>query len=253
MVLPDYRKCVEVFRLHEAMGIRVIPNVPAIDVRGSEAFEIIRELVDPEDAALATRLHRESVPVAKAEVIGLPNEALRYRGRFVCVYLRDIHQATPGDSQWRRHMYHLFFCQAVQRMKPEPSDRALLATQRSDGVFEVRDWSAASPRKIQVPLALCPDCREVLRDMGMYSSAFECQACGVDCAGATHLLHLHFEDGDPTHTAPQNLHILCVDCHALRPRHDHMLVQPLVQDWIEMVSERRSKQGIVSLNNEGQR
>jgi len=290
MDLPDYSKCVAFFRLHEAMGIRVIPNVPAIDVEDVKALEMIRELPDPEDAAVGTRLQRESVPVTKSDVVLLPNEALRYRGRVVCVYVRDQHDAVVFEGQWRRYVYHLFNCQALQRMKTVPGDRALLATQRSDGVFEVHDLSAAHPRKIQVPLGLCPDCRGILQEMGVYSAGFKlvtyfglydvyetrklrevgvvlepemdaraladvyrqvcvfvCQACGVDCGDASHLLHLHFEDGDPTNTEIQNLHILCVDCHAQQPGHGHMAVQPVVLDWIEMVKERRARQGIVSL------
>ena len=288
--LPDYKKCVEFFRLHEAMGIRVIPYVPAIGVEQVEALEMIRELPDPEDAAVGTRLQRESVPVAKADVVALPNEGLRYRGRVVCVYVRDQHNSVVFEGQWRRYVYHLFYCQALQRVKTVQQDRPFLATQRSDGVFEVHDLSGDHPRKTMAPLGLCPDCREILQEMGVYASQFKlatyfamydeyetrklrevavvaepevdaraladvyrqvcvyvCQACGVDCTDAPHLLHLHFDDGDPTNTAVENLYILCVDCHALQPGHDHMIVQPVVQDSIEMVKERRAKQGIVSL------
>lgn len=290
MNLPDYSKCVEFYRLHEEMGIRIIPHVPAIDVEQVEALEMIRELPDPEDAAVGSRLRRESVPVAKSDVIFLPNEPLRYRGRVVCVYIRDQHNSVVFDGQWRRYVYHLFYCQALQRMKSKVGDRALLATQRADGVFEIHDLSATNPRKKQAPLGLCPDCREILQEMGVYSAGFQlasyfalydayetrklrevavvaepeisaraladvyrdvcvfmCQACGVDCADAPHLLHLHFEDGNPTNTATENLHILCIDCHAQQPGHDHMAVQPVVQDSIEMVKERRALQGIVSL------
>lgn len=290
MDLPDYSKCVEFFRLHETMGIRVIPNVPAIDVTEMEALELIRELPDPEDAAVGTRLQRESVPVSKSEVVVLPNEPLRYRGRVVCVYIRDQHDSVVFDGQWRRYVYHLFYCQALQRMKTLSKDRSLLATQRADGVFEVHDLSGNHPRKKQASLGLCPDCREILQEMGVYSAGFKlatyfalydayetrklkevavvaepeidsrvladayrqacvyvCQGCGVDCQDANHLLHLHYEDGDPTNTEIKNLYILCVDCHAHQPGHDHMIVQPVVQDGIEMVRERRRRQGIVSL------
>lgn len=290
MNLPDYSKCVEFYRLHEEMGIRIIPHVPPVDVEQVEALEMIRELPDPEDAAVGTRLQRESVPVAKADVVQQPNEPLRYRGRVVCVYVRDQHDSVVFDGQWRRYVYHLFYCQALQRMKTDVGARALLATQRSDGMFEVHDLSATNPRKTHAALGMCPDCREILQEMGVYATGFQlasyfalydayetrklrevavvsvpevdaraladvyrevciyaCQACGVDCTDAPHLLHLHFEDGDPTNTNTENLYILCVACHAQQPGHDHMAVQPIVQDSIEMVKERRAMQGIVSL------
>jgi hypothetical protein len=290
MNLPDYSRCVEFFRLHQEMGIRFIPHVPAIDVADGEVLEMIRELPDPEDAAFGSRLLRESVPVMRDEVTLLPNEPLNHRGRVVCVYLRDQHDSVAFEGQWRRYYYHLFFCQVLQRMKSAATDLSLLATQRSDGVFEVHDLSGGHPRRVQASLGLCPDCRGILQERGVYSSGFQlanyfklldtykirklhevaaaaepemsergladvyrqvcaymCQACGVDCASATQLLHLHFSDGDPTHTARENLHILCVDCHAQQPGHDHMAVQPVVQDSIEMVRERRASQGIVML------
>lgn len=290
MELPDYKKCVEFFRLHEEMGIRMVPHVPPVAVEDVEALEMVRELPDPEDAAVGSRLQRESVPVSKADVVGFPNEALRFRGRVVCVYVRDQHDSVVFEGQWRKYVYHLYNCHALQRFKSVSGQQDLLATQRSDGVFDVYDLSGGHPRKGHASLGLCPDCREILRDQGVYSSGFQlaryfemydayetrklrelavveepemdgkaladvyrkvcvyvCQACGVDCTDASHLLHLHYEDGDPSNTATENLYILCVDCHAHQPGHDHMIVQPIVQDSIEMVRERRVRQGIVSL------
>jgi 5-methylcytosine-specific restriction endonuclease McrA len=76
-----------------------------------------------------------------------------------------------------------------------------------------------------------------------------CQACGVGCSIAPQLLHLHFEDGDPTHTDRSNLYMLCVDCHAHQPGHDHMKIQPIVQADIEGVQLLRAQQRIVSLKH----
>ena len=78
--------------------------------------------------------------------------------------------------------------------------------------------------------------------------AHQCQACGVDCTVDPKLLHLHFEDGDPSHADARNLHILCVDCHAHLPGHDHMKNQPIVQADIAAVHALHARQGIVSLN-----
>jgi hypothetical protein len=76
---------------------------------------------------------------------------------------------------------------------------------------------------------------------------FSCQACGVICVDVPGLLHLHYDDGDPTHTDVENLHILCVDCHASLPGHDHMKMQPVVQADIDIVAGLRRLQGIVVL------
>lgn len=74
---------------------------------------------------------------------------------------------------------------------------------------------------------------------------FSCQACGVICVDVPGLLHLHYDDGDPTHMDANNLHIVCVDCHASLPGHDHMKTQPVVQVDIEVIEAFRSQRGIL--------
>jgi len=287
--LPDYSRCVEFFRLHVEMGIRAIPSVPPIVPSETETLKTLRELPDPEEAALGMRLTREAVPVKKGQIARDANGALMYRGRLVCAYVRDQRDSVVFDGLWRRYVYHLLCCQTLQRV----GDRLeLLATQRTDGQFEVHDLSGNHPRKALTALELCPDCRAIwnemdadhrpfdlrayfegqathqvrklrevaaeqieiprsdghdLADFYREACAFMCQACGVDCSDVPELLHLHYEDGDPTHTDPRNLHILCVDCHADRPGHDHMEMQPVVQDGIDQVQMHRKGQGIVSL------
>jgi hypothetical protein len=86
---------------------------------------------------------------------------------------------------------------------------------------------------------VAPACRRVCD--------FSCQACGVICVDVPGLLHLHYDDGDPTHMDANNLHIVCVDCHASLPGHDHMKTQPVVQVDIEVIEAFRRQQGIVSL------
>ena len=285
VILPDYSRCVEFFRLHVAMGIKSIPSVPPINYEDMSAVKAIRELPDPEDAAMSARLRREAVPVDRVAVAQRPNEPLRYRGRMVCVYVRDQRDSVVFAGQWRHYAYHLFYCPALQRMKPHVS-RPLLATQRTDGLFEVHDLSSEYPRKAIAALGLCLDCREILKERHGYpfnlrayfetydvyemrklremeavpaspddmtqayreACAHQCQACGVDCTVDPKLLHLHFEDGDPSHADARNLHILCVDCHAHLPGHDHMKNQPIVQADIAAVHALRARQGIISLN-----
>jgi len=285
MNLPDYKRCVDFTRLHVEMGIRTLPTVPSIALEEAVALQQVRELPDPADAATDMRLHREAIPVWKQDVVDLPNGPLLLRGRSVCVYLRDQHDSVAFGGTWRRYAYHLFNCRALQRITTQNGRAGLLATRRSDGVFEVHSAS----QKALSRLDLCADCREILTEHGWQTRPFDlskflattdvyeqrklkevapvleavegmdladacrrachfkCQACDVMCVDMPGLLHLHYEDGDPTHVDAQNLHLLCVDCHASLPGHDHMKMQPVVQADIEEVEGLRKEQGIISL------
>ena len=285
MNLPDYERCVDFRRLHIEMGILKIPNVPAIALEEAVALQKVRELPDPEDAATDMRLHREAIPVWKQEVTDLPNAPLLLRGRAVCVYIRDQHDSVAFGGTWQRYAYHLFNCRALQRVTTQNGRADLLATRRSDGVFEVHSGS----QKALSRLELCADCREILTEQDWQTHSFDlsgflatydvyeqrklrevapvleavegldlpdacrracqfrCQACDVMCTDLPGLLHLHYEDGDPTHTDAENLRLLCVDCHASLPGHDHMKMQPVVQADIEVVNGLRKEQRIISL------
>jgi 5-methylcytosine-specific restriction endonuclease McrA len=106
------------------------------------------------------------------------------------------------------------------------------------------------PRKLQeMETVTVPISSDALADIYRKVCNYVCQACGVGCSIAPQLLHLHFEDGDPTHTDRSNLYMLCVDCHAHQPGHDHMKIQPIVQADIEGVQLLRAQQRIVSLKH----
>ena len=267
------------------MGIRSIPTVPPIALEEAVVLREIRELPYLEDAATDVRLQREAIPVWRQEVVDRPNDPLHFRGRSVCVYMRDQNDSVTFGGTWRRYAYHLFYCQALQRINVKNGWANLLATRRSDGMFEVHSLSKKALAKLDV----CADCREILKENGQalipfdlqrffedhddyetrklkevapVSQAtessdladacrrvcnFSCQACGVMCVDVPGVLHLHYDDGDPTHMDVNNLRILCVDCHASLPSHDHMKMQPVVQADIEVVEGLRRQQGIVSL------
>jgi hypothetical protein len=49
-----------------------------------------------------------------------------------------------------------------------------------------------------------------------------CQQCQVDLNTHRELLHLHHVNGEPDDNSHNNLRVLCVDCHAQQPGHEHM-------------------------------
>ena len=232
MNLPDYNRCVDFVRLHVAMGIRSIPTVPPIALEEAVALKEIRELPYLEDAATDVRLQREAIPVWKQEVVDKPNEPLHFRGRSVCVYVRDQFDSVTFGGTWRRYFYHLFYCRAMQRISTKNGRADLLATRRSDGMFEVH----SSSQKALAKLDFCADCREILKERGYTRDPFDlqgflvendayearklkelapvpevtessdladacrrvcdfsCQACGVICVDVPGLLHLHYDE-----------------------------------------------------------
>jgi hypothetical protein len=48
-----------------------------------------------------------------------------------------------------------------------------------------------------------------------------CQECGVDCSSEPKLVHLHHVNGDKKDNTDQNLAVLCIHCHAVKPGRGH--------------------------------
>ncbi len=76
---------------------------------------------------------------------------------------------------------------------------------------------------------------------------YKCQLCKVDCSEHTGLLHLHHRDGDPSNNARENLHVLCVRCHARQPMHQHMPGNPDFKRKSTKIEELRREQDLLTV------
>ncbi len=74
---------------------------------------------------------------------------------------------------------------------------------------------------------------------------FTCQRCQVKCHDNRSLLHLHHKNGDKSDNFPNNLQVLCVDCHSKEYLHDHL--REKYSNQIRLISQLRQQQGIVDL------
>lgn len=74
---------------------------------------------------------------------------------------------------------------------------------------------------------------------------YTCQLCGVKCHENRSLLHLHHKNGDKSNNFPNNLEVLCVDCHSKAFMHEHL--KKKFSSQIRLISQMRQQQGIVDL------
>ena len=297
MKLPDYSRCVELNLLLEAMGVKKIPPVPALppDHFKKEVVEKhTREELDPRDIAFDKRLKEGAIPVHKKDITLLPDALLEYGGRKVCAYIRDQRASVDFYIKKSHYKYHLCNCRTLQGMKNIGREHRYLATQRSNGFFEVHDLTVTPPKKGTAKMELCKNCMDILKRKKLYFTPFSlskyfekydshvpktirkieevrevqtytpeqsdlsreyrkacnyiCQSCSVDCRENTGLLHLHHRNGNPSNNVPENLSVLCVDCHSNQPLYSDMKRDSKFKEEIEIIQKFRKIQGIVTVS-----
>ncbi len=75
------------------------------------------------------------------------------------------------------------------------------------------------------------------------------QSCSVSCRENPSLLHLHHRNGNPSDNNPENLIVLCVDCHSNQPLHSHMKGNPKFKESIKIIQKLRKAQGILTVSD----
>jgi len=79
---------------------------------------------------------------------------------------------------------------------------------------------------------------------------YKCQLCQVSCQEKPELLHLHHKDGDASRNAPDNLQVLCVECHSRQPYHGHLKRLDRNRRHIEEIRTLRRAQGLPGIDLE---
>lgn len=172
MKFHDYRKCVEINQLMVAMGVIEIPTLPVVRFEREVIRKIVHEHIDHEDIKIGEQLVDSAIPASKSEFGSLPGELLEYKGRKVCVYIRDQKATVNFYNKTSDYRYHLCNCGALQSMKNIGREHRYLATQRSDGMFEAHDLTVQPVRKGLVKLELCQFCVQILRQKGIFVGNF---------------------------------------------------------------------------------
>ena len=172
MKLPDYSRCIEIYQLLVAMGVTQIPTLPVVKFEKQIVRRFERKYIDPEDSRISEILSKSAIPVNKSDIVQKRDGLLEYKGRKVVVYIRDQRATVDFYNKRSEYKYHLCNCKTLQQMRDIGREHRYLATQRSDGLFEVHDLTVKPIRKGEVRLELCKNCIEILKKMGIYSYPF---------------------------------------------------------------------------------
>lgn len=82
----------------------------------------------------------------------------------------------------------------------------------------VKDWLANKPGFVAVSKGWQHELRVPLRDWLLNRAGYKCEECGWDKKHSeTNIcpVQVHHKDGDATNNRPENLRILCPNCHSL--------------------------------------
>ena len=100
------------------------------------------------------------------------------------------------------------------------------------GAFDLKEFFARYPKNILSGFGHHKDSVAPLNDytddwaqisLKMRKKAnFICQNCGRDFSTQPHLLHVHHKNAEKYDNREQNLAVLCRDCHAKEPYHEHL-------------------------------
>ena len=167
MTLPDFAQEIPFIRLRQWMGVSSIPTLPKVKFeRKTRRWRMVEE-TDQRDKQLLEKL-MSGIDVPGKDI--RPEKGfLTYGGRKIVAYIRD--QRTTSYDGTSNYRFHLMDCATMQDMRAAGRERRYVATQRSDGRFEVNYsqriffGSTTSPlsrrgemRKATLKLELCKNC-----------------------------------------------------------------------------------------------
>ncbi len=77
-------------------------------------------------------------------------------------------------------------------------------------------------------------------------AGYICQGCSVNLGTIKSLLHVHHISGEKSDNSPNNLVVLCSDCHRKEPYHGHMCVR---RKDVQYINQLRREQGISNIED----
>ena len=171
MQLPDFSKAIEFIRLRQQMGVIAIPILQPVEfVQRTEEKREVGE-IDEADKRLLEKLRSSAVEVSSSD-LDVQGGLLTYGDRKVVAYIRDQRKRINTYTWTSDYRFHLCDCATMQRMRSSGRERRYLATQRSDGWFEVNYRNGGATHKTTAQLKLCHHCRKKLDMMGLYEEPF---------------------------------------------------------------------------------
>ena len=174
MELPDFSTSLRFVRLRQQMNAHEIPPLPRVRFTRQVTREIERDVEDKTDQKLLEELRgSKGREVAKQDFELNPAGLLTLGGREVVAYIRDQKGHVDLSSRWSGYKFHLCDCSTLKGMRRARRERRYVATQRTDGKFEVNyrtgwgDW-----RTGDLTLDLCANCRDHLQGLGIVVEPF---------------------------------------------------------------------------------
>ena len=135
MKLPDFAQAIEFIRLRQQMGAISIPTLRKVKfVRVTREKRVVEE-IDEKDKQLLEELG-SGIEVSSSD-LQVQKGFLTYGGRKIVAYIRDQRTRINEYDRTSDYRFHLWDCATMQSMRRAGRERRYVATQRSDGWFEV--------------------------------------------------------------------------------------------------------------------
>lgn len=78
---------------------------------------------------------------------------------------------------------------------------------------------------------------------------YTCEQCGVELTSDSKLLHTHHINGNKADNEPENLRVLCADCHKKQPHHGHIHVSNTAVQKINQLRREQHKFDVFDYQN----
>ncbi len=191
-VPQDYRRCVEWYRKAAAQGHAdaqcnmgwCYGTGSGVSKNYSTALEwyeqsarqgnaTARDNIHALQAAFAHELQTSAIPFNDERLSIALDGTVELNSRKCCIYIRNQSQGVDVRKRTTKYRYHLCNCRTIQEMVADGRKDRYVATARDDSLFEVNVIShPGQTRLIELNMQLCQNCRELLRERGMYQEPF---------------------------------------------------------------------------------
>lgn len=188
----DYRRCVAWYRKAAAQGHAdaqcnlgwcygtgngVLKNTSTAlkwyEQSARQGHATARDNIHALQAAFAHELQTSAIPFNDERFSIATDGTIELNSRKCCIYIRNQRRDVDLQKRTTKYRYHLCNCRTIQEMVADGRKDRYVATARDDSLFEV-DVSDHPTRNrlVELNMQLCQNCRELLRQRGMYQEPF---------------------------------------------------------------------------------